>query len=1087
MGRSSSCRENVMFQKFSFNFKQAIFNVKRSLMTIITLALAISMIAGLFYYFDAFEREALRSSSEFDMFSDVNLVYASTSQDLNCTSAFDITDAEVYSSLSSVDLEIEAYFKYQIIRASGSLSASLYANHTNRPDLTSQGLQEIEYVPFHAYQLEDSFYQSNRFNSFFEIKEGRAPQSKNEILIDMMVAAKFDYSVGSVVNLSTYYIYAYGYPLYWVDIPNITIVGTFIPTTTLKDYKIINGSTDFENYYYQFTDDEMAELEYEDLYRKSSLGSYTPLLGYSSFDIDDHPFQQYYRELTNSVGAKLPNLYYISGYGVTLNRDFTSFFNIYPPDRTVEIGINGLRRTLPDSLVIRNLISEPLQELFEEANRLRIISQIINIPIVIVALIVGSFASKSATQGKVDEFLLLRSKGVAPRMVANQILTEALINGLVASVLGAGIGFLTFFGHDIWIRPMIYTQFIELDVTLFVKQSSILLSIGIGVFLSILTSLSSVIYVLKLDTSELLTAIEQKDMDIEFDERSVFISLVKSTKQKRKKTRDFKKEYKSSIEEKRKKVKKWSILYLSIGLLPLYYYLFVLIASNATQNWMLVLVEFLKSLGVFGYISLIFVAAPIMLAMGLIRVITREVPVLFGRISRFFGRIFLKNKSYLMGLQMMKKKQYATVIMFLGVFSAIFVHLNVMAYSVHAHENVYENYQIGSDLSVYFGTLGANVSSNGDLNELIQKVKDATYLGENIIDDASITYEHSHLTRIQQHYINFSNYLSFVVDGKKIMPDNDFIPTIMSLIDYKLNNPEAETYPGVIVNQLYLDRNLVEIGDLTVLEYRYYIKGQPFESAFQNGYSIPVRIIGAVEHFPGVFVKSLRPETILSASEHIVVDTGDLPFQGVDTILHAPNVRVMLKINEDLDISNEDIEDILSSRTEDYYRGFSDGDYEFYNYKWSSIQSQESTNEINPKLVYKIGYLIFIVVLIQVALGLPILLASVRRKEMHFYGILMSRGFGRNGVFRFILSEIFVIYFLSIIGGIAVGLLSSTLTLLAGKVTNPYMAGQMFRIFLNPIDLVVIIGSVVGVSLLIFIVGFLYDTKKSISEYLTKF
>ena len=172
----------------------------------------------------------------------------------------------------------------------------------------------------------------------------------------------------------------------------------------------------------------------------------------------------------------------------------------------------------------------PLQELFEEANRMRIISQIINIPIIIVALIVGSFTSKSSTQNKVDEFLLLRSKGVSKRMVRNQIMMESLINGVVSSVLGAGLGFLTFFGHDIWIRPMIYTQFIELDVRLFVKQSSILLSLGIGIILSLLTSLSSVRYVSKLKISELLTAIEQKDMDIEFDEQSVFTSINRSTK-----------------------------------------------------------------------------------------------------------------------------------------------------------------------------------------------------------------------------------------------------------------------------------------------------------------------------------------------------------------------------------------------------------------------------------------------------------------------------------------------------------------------------------------------------------------------------
>ena len=360
--------------------------------------------------------------------------------------------------------------------------------------------------------------------------------------------------------------------------------------------------------------------------------------------------------------------------------------------------------------------------------------------------------------------------------------------------------------------------------------------------------------------------------------------------------------------------------------------------------------------------------------------------------------------------------------------------------------------------------------------------------GETLIEDALITYKHEDysISSLYKHYVNFSKYLDLVTEEKKIMPDNDFVPSVMTLIDYNLNDPEKDVYPGAIVNQEYLDNNLAELGNVTFLDYRYYDSQLSLSTAFDTSILIPVRIVAVVEYFPGIYVRSLDNSSESTPTEHIVVDTSDLPLQA-DYILHAPELQMLLSLNYEAESDQEAIEDYLISQTEDYYEYFGIGNFNFYIDKWVSLQSQESSIEINPSLVYKIGYLIFIVVLIQVALGLPILLTSVRRKEQHFYGMLMSRGFGKKGVFRFILAELFIIYFLAIFGGIAVGLISSTLTLLVGQVSSPYMIGQQFRLFLNPIDLLVVLGSVVGVSLLIFIVGFLSTTRKSISEYLVKF
>ena len=75
-----------MFRNTKFKVSQAVYNVRKSVMMIITLALAISMISGLFVYFDSYERGVLQSSSQyFDSVADLNLVHKETYQNLFCS------------------------------------------------------------------------------------------------------------------------------------------------------------------------------------------------------------------------------------------------------------------------------------------------------------------------------------------------------------------------------------------------------------------------------------------------------------------------------------------------------------------------------------------------------------------------------------------------------------------------------------------------------------------------------------------------------------------------------------------------------------------------------------------------------------------------------------------------------------------------------------------------------------------------------------------------------------------------------------------------------------------------------------------
>lgn len=1048
------------------------YNVRRSLMTILTLAIAISMIAGLFYYFDAFERDALRSSSQFDMFADFTVSHNKNYQQVNCSAVFEMTDSSVIESFAATNLEVQNIYRYLTI---GADRAYFY--------------NEYEYFSLYTIIFDQNFYNSSRFSQFYKIVEGDTPQNQNEILIDHIVSIKMQIEVGSTIDLHTFYQPSYFEDPYFIDIPNITIVGTYIPQVAFEEYRIVNTTLDYETFYYGMTQEEIAELKTPaDVSRLTLRARKVPVLSYSDFTNNSHPFQMYYGNVLdalNNTGA--PYFYSLSGYGVNINRDFTSFFNIFPPDRSIAIEKNTLYRDLPSQVLLYDMISEPLQILFETSNRMRLLSQIINLPILIVALIVGSFASKSATQNKIDEFLLLRSKGVSKRMVRNQIFLEALVNGVVSSVLGSLLGFATFYGHDLWVRPMVYTQFVALEITLFAKQSSIIISIALGIILSLLTSISSMYYVSKLKTSELLTAIGTEEMDMEFDEQTIYMSTDKSSAELRKHVREEKREYKDAITEKQRKIQKWSILFITIGLLPVYYYIFMVFAERSNLYWLLSIAEFSISSIIYGFVSLLLIIVPIFLTVGIIRIFTKESPKFLARISRFLAKPFLKKKSYLLGLQMIKKKQYISVILLLGIFTSIFVHMNVMTYSLYSIDNMYENFQIGTDIQKST-TFSTNLTNSGDVELLIERLKSiTTNEGDPLVEEALVVYRHRSSSYIQlfQYYVDLSSYVTMMLNADKMLPDKDFISKLVEVIEFNLQDPNGDGIPGAIVNERYLSSNSVSEGEIVFIDYRYYDSRLNILTAFTNGFYIPVRIVAVAEYFPGLYIRPVE-ESYLDPAEFIVIDVSALPFQGLDYMLHAPQMLSLVEIDMDLVEGDLDlVEEYLDNKTKSY-SPFYVSDYHHYNHEWKSIQKDVSSS-INPLLIYKMSYLIFIVVLIQVALGLPILLTSVRKKEHQFYGILMSRGIGKRGIFRFIMGELFVIYFFSIIGGALIGFLSSTLTLLLGQKMNPYSFGLRFRMFTNPIDLIVILSSVIGISLVIFLIEFLYDTRKSISEYLYKF
>jgi hypothetical protein len=130
--------------------------------------------------------------------------------------------------------------------------------------------------------------------------------------------------------------------------------------------------------------------------------------------------------------------------------------------------------------------------------------------------------------------------------------------------------------------------------------------------------------------------------------------------------------------------------------------------------------------------------------------------------------------------------------------------------------------------------------------------------------------------------------------------------------------------------------------------------------------------------------------------------------------------------------------------------------------------------------------MIIIIIAAQLALALAVIISSVQQENRHYFGILLARGFGKSGVFKFLFSQIFIIYFLGLLFGIIAGIIG-------GNVIMYLLNSIVFRqlgflpVVMNPFDLIQIIGIIIGVSLVIFLISYLFEMRKSIDEYLRNF
>ncbi|MHA1765486.1 MAG: hypothetical protein ACTSVK_04425, partial [Promethearchaeota archaeon] len=181
-----------MGNRLSFYFSQGTKNLKKSVLIIFGLSLAISMVSGISLYIDSYQKYFVNQS--FDQILDFNVIYHPLVESENISDFLPENDQSIISTIqNSKNLEIESYFRYFYLYTS---DFCFYRNYSalNGHSFNNYDIVEGNFVNLGLFDA--NYYTSKRFQSYFSIINGTYPKSNNEIMIPIDLAYKMNLTLG---------------------------------------------------------------------------------------------------------------------------------------------------------------------------------------------------------------------------------------------------------------------------------------------------------------------------------------------------------------------------------------------------------------------------------------------------------------------------------------------------------------------------------------------------------------------------------------------------------------------------------------------------------------------------------------------------------------------------------------------------------------------------------------------------------------------------------------------------------------------------------------------------------------------------
>ena len=243
-----------MGNRLSFYFSQGIKNLKKSILIIIGLSLALSMVSGISLYIDAYQNNMVNES--FGQILDFTVDYQAGIHTENLSKYLINYDDSAISLLEdSEDLDIESHFRYITLN---SYELAFYKNYTQLNGQSFMGYDVVDDNFVNMGLFDEQFYTSKRFDQYFSIINGTVPNSEEEILIPFDLAYRMNLTLGETTNLDIKYSWDFETFNSSLSLSDVKVVGIY--AGKLERYHFANNRLQ-HNYVYNRANDTVTDYE----------------------------------------------------------------------------------------------------------------------------------------------------------------------------------------------------------------------------------------------------------------------------------------------------------------------------------------------------------------------------------------------------------------------------------------------------------------------------------------------------------------------------------------------------------------------------------------------------------------------------------------------------------------------------------------------------------------------------------------------------------------------------------------------------------------------------------------------------------
>ncbi len=1152
---------STIYGKTKFFFAQSIQNIRRNFLIGLTFAVCFSLVAGLSFTGQSAKNTILQSAIQ----DSYTLEDVSISFQANHYNPF-YSDANfddlLLNELESKDIP---YYDYSF----HGMNYNVYRHYFQQND--SAALNESTYLKglgtfqsdMYYFIGDTNLYQSEEFQEKVMLFEGNYPTSEHEIMVDVLFADAFDYQVGESVNMS-YYMRPGRYD------ENLTEIPTDIQWNITGIYALPNSFRLFDSYFSSYYDYDAAtkEIEIREYiqYYLDGISEYRPtfnipIFTYSNFSNsyqpDLHPYSLLQRDHPVFQMIKGNDYSQMSGFfeeysysmGIMLQKSEFNANTIESKIVEINDAFREVEIVFDERVEIYSNLLQSLQYFTYSIQMIQLLLFALNIPVIIFAIIMGSLAIKNETKNRLEEYLLLRSKGIKTRTLRSQLISESLGLSLFASGVGFVMGIPVFFS----IRGIISQtlQFYGVPNMQFMFSFSPLwITLATGIVSSLIASIGSIVLIKRLPAHQILSILGQSSLDAEYSEKSIFggesaIEIQKEVKieqiEKKKKlskaelqmlTKDQKLRYRqkqkldriyqrtSKKREKhpfKKRKIKIAFLYIFLGLLPIIMILLSMWAQKPNAPDFLYKIFFTKNSMETDSISVIYyvlpfaaIFTPFFLTGGIIRIIGLEKPQILARLSNRVLKPFLGKMSRLVGMEAIRKRQYSKVAAIVGVFLSITLFSSSLLYSLLNIPVLDFQAKSGTDVRVSMFNPGFEgtdtlINSLANITTIENSLRNLTgYQNPNvtIVDDVTTILTETNgdfgsygsTTYELLMYANFSKLYNLIAEDGKYLPDRDV---------NKLNNLGATDENGVpnciITSDAANYYNVAEGDTITVDHLVYYEKDYAYDMFGQliervpTAYGIEATVAGIIDVIPGVWFNGYTPlypyTSPYTKTPQIFTMLDMSVLESVPYNLTLFSYSHFIDINDDVFFDSNQTSHIregIVNATNPWYAyilspSFYIDDFEELQAYWEEPSAMEI---VNNALILEFG-----IIGLVLGVGIAVLIISFQQSNKFFNGVLLARGYGKKGLFKFVLSLISVIFMVAYIVGIIVGLLTTYFSIRGISMWDNYLVYGPVKIpIIMNWQLSLIVFSFIPVATaILYFINYIFESRKSVSKYFHKF